>query len=37
MFLMPIIQLSPFSKAIYVGFAILIGVRPLFLFLRAYP
>ena len=36
MFLILFLQLSPFSKAIYVGLAILIGVCPLLLFLRAY-
>ena len=36
MSLMLILKLPPFSKAIYVGLAILIGVCPPFLFLRAY-
>ena len=36
MSLMLILQLPPFSKAIYVGLAILIDVCPLLLFLRAY-
>ena len=36
MSLMLIPQLSPFSKAIYVGLAILIDVCPLLLFLRVY-
>jgi hypothetical protein len=36
MYLMLILQLSSFSKAIYIGLAILIGVCPPFLLLRAY-
>ena len=36
MSLMLILQLPPFLKAIYVGLAILIGVCPLLLFVRAY-
>ena len=36
MSLMLILQLPPLSKAICVGLAILIGVCPLLLFLRAY-